>query len=147
MFFRGKVQEEEGYILYVRKNALQILIPKYGLECTLYVIRKNSKVIFEFDEETQTQKCGDIVFHAFDPVIIRLVLNSSNIQHEKIVLELVSPYIEGFSVPRLVDEENKKMEVDEIGTKSDMKRKSDDDSEATPDKNKRNRKKHRKMKK
>lgn len=37
MFFREKVQDEEGYILFVRKNALQILIPKYGLEGTLYL--------------------------------------------------------------------------------------------------------------
>jgi len=37
LFFRGKVQDEQGYVLYVRKNALQILIPKYGLEGTLYV--------------------------------------------------------------------------------------------------------------
>lgn len=51
MFFRGKIQNEEGYILYVRKNALQILIPKYGLESTLYVEKKNSDVKFEFSEE------------------------------------------------------------------------------------------------
>lgn len=31
------MQDEEGYILYVKKNALQILIPKYGLEGTLYL--------------------------------------------------------------------------------------------------------------
>lgn len=49
--------------------------------------------------QDHTQKCGDIVFHAFDPVIVRLSLNSNNIQHEKLVLELVSPYIEGFSIP------------------------------------------------
>lgn len=96
MFFRGKVQEEQGYILYVRKNALQILIPKYGLECTLY-LPKDQADKFEYNEENQTQKCGSIVFHAFDPVTIRLSLNSSNIQHEKIAVELVKPFIKGFS--------------------------------------------------
>lgn len=37
------------------------------------------------------------MFHSFDPVIVRLSLDSTNIQHEKLVFELVKPYIEGFS--------------------------------------------------
>jgi exosome complex exonuclease DIS3/RRP44 len=48
------VQDEQGYVLYVRKNALQILIPKYGLEGTLYVSpHKGQKldVTFVYSEE------------------------------------------------------------------------------------------------
>ncbi len=37
LFFRNKKVDEEAYILYVRKNALQVLIPKYGLEGNLYL--------------------------------------------------------------------------------------------------------------
>lgn len=40
--------------MYVRKNALQILIPKYGLEGTLYLApRKEEKqtVTFTYNEE------------------------------------------------------------------------------------------------
>jgi hypothetical protein len=54
LFFRGKVQNEQGYVLYVRKNALQILIPKYGLEGTLYLSpHKGEKpsVTFVYNEE------------------------------------------------------------------------------------------------
>lgn len=52
LFFRGKLQDEEGYVLYVRKNALQVLIPKYGLECTLYLAQKGqTSDIFEYNEE------------------------------------------------------------------------------------------------
>lgn len=99
MFFKGKEQEEEGYILHVRKNALQILIPKYGLECTLFLAPKgDTSTIFTYDEEEQTQRAGDVVLHAFDPVTVRLALDSNNIQHEKFVLQLLKPYIEGFSV-------------------------------------------------
>lgn len=45
-----------------------------------------------------TQRCGDIIFHSFDPVTVRLSLDSSNVQHEKLVFQLVKPYIKGFSV-------------------------------------------------
>jgi exosome complex exonuclease DIS3/RRP44 len=40
--------------LYVRKNALLILIPKYGLEGTVYVAPKENEtlaVTFVYDEE------------------------------------------------------------------------------------------------
>ncbi|KAK7873514.1 hypothetical protein R5R35_008776 [Gryllus longicercus] len=102
LFFRGKVQDEEGYVLFVRKNALQILIPKYGLEGTLYVVPKKGEVAtanFVYNEEEQTQKCGDVTFRSFDPVTVQLSLDRSNLQHEKLVLKLVKPVIPGFSVP------------------------------------------------
>jgi exosome complex exonuclease DIS3/RRP44 len=54
IFFRNKIQDEQGYILYVRKNALLILIPKYGLEGTVYVAPKKNEtmaVTFVYDEE------------------------------------------------------------------------------------------------
>ncbi|XP_060651101.1 exosome complex exonuclease RRP44-like [Drosophila nasuta] len=97
-----------SYVLFVRKNALQVLIPKYGLEGTLYLKgdkdgkdgleRTKSEVIFTFNEEDHTQRCGNVVFHSFDPVTVRLSLDSSNVQHEKLVFRLVKPYIKGFSV-------------------------------------------------
>lgn len=56
LFFRGRTQEENGYILFVRKNALQILIPKFGLEGTIYLSGKKgsihkSGIQFVFNEE------------------------------------------------------------------------------------------------
>ncbi|EDV34004.1 uncharacterized protein Dana_GF20740 [Drosophila ananassae] len=108
LFFRGKEEDEEGYVLFVRKNALQVLIPKYGLEGTLYLKsdkdgkdgleRTKAQIIFTFNEEDHTQRCGNFVFHSFDPVTVRLSLDSSNVQHEKLVFRLVKPYIKGFSV-------------------------------------------------
>lgn len=38
------------------------------------------------------------MFRAFDPVVIRLSLDTTNVQREKIVFELVKPFIPGFSV-------------------------------------------------
>lgn len=57
LFFRGRTQEEPGYILFVRKNALQILVPKFGLEGTIYLNDKKglSPVQFVFSEEVLVQ--------------------------------------------------------------------------------------------
>lgn len=46
------------------------------------------------------------MFRAFDAVTVRLSLDTSNVQHEKLVLQLVQPYIEGFSVRPLADDDS-----------------------------------------
>ncbi|XP_071443528.1 exosome complex exonuclease RRP44 [Hetaerina americana] len=119
LFFRERIQDEEGHILFVRRNALQVLISKYGLEGTLYLGSAESKSgslkkisdskfgadlkvpapVFTYNEEDQSQKCGSVVFRIFDPVTVQLSLDRSNVQHEKLVLKLVHPVIPGFSVP------------------------------------------------
>jgi len=95
LFFRDKVQDEEGYILFVRKNALQVLIPKYGLEGILYLSNSTSSnsITFTYNSEDQSQTCGNIVFRAFDPIIVQMSLDRSNIQHEKLIFKLVKPEV------------------------------------------------------
>lgn len=88
----------------MRKNALQVLIPKFGLEGTIYLCgKKNVKSVVEFvyNAEDHTQQHKNFIFRAFDPVTIRLSLDTSNVQHEKLVFELVKPFIAGFSVEPL----------------------------------------------
>ncbi|XP_033334555.2 exosome complex exonuclease RRP44-like protein Dis3 [Megalopta genalis] len=99
LFFREKIQDEEGYILFVRKNALQVLIPKYGLEGTLYLKdNKEAGVSFQYGAEDHSQTCENIIFRTFDPVIVQICLDRSNVQHEKLIFKLVHPHIPGFSV-------------------------------------------------
>uniref|UniRef100_A0A182WAH3 Protein DIS3 homolog n=1 Tax=Anopheles minimus TaxID=112268 RepID=A0A182WAH3_9DIPT len=130
LFFRKRSEDEQAYILFIRKNALQILVPKYGFEGTIYVTGRNNEEIktgvrFVYDEEGQTQRCGKIVFKAFDPVVVRLSLDSTNVQHEKLVFELVEPYIEGFSVkPDSMEVEAPKRKNDQNPTKSKKSKKA-----------------------
>lgn len=56
LFFKNRTDDENGYVLFVRKNALQILVPKFGLEGTIYVAGKEgqthkSGVVFTYDDE------------------------------------------------------------------------------------------------
>ena len=43
--------DEQGYILFVRKNALQVLIPKYGLEGTVFLNEDKEKSLFIYNAE------------------------------------------------------------------------------------------------
>ena len=53
MFFKSRgIVNEEGFILFVRKNAIIVLIPKFGLEGTVFFDNKDKtgpKLVF--DEE------------------------------------------------------------------------------------------------
>ena len=52
LFFRNRKVDEEAYVLAVKKNALQVLIPRYGIEGTLYLkgfpFVYNEQVCFSF---------------------------------------------------------------------------------------------------
>uniref|UniRef100_A0A8D0Y5J7 Protein DIS3 homolog n=1 Tax=Sus scrofa TaxID=9823 RepID=A0A8D0Y5J7_PIG len=101
LFFKSKgIVSEEAYILFVRKNAIVVLIPKYGLEGTVFFEEKDKpKPRLIYDDEVPSLKIEDTVFHIFDKVKVRIMLDSSNLQHQKIRMLLVEPQIPGISVP------------------------------------------------
>ncbi|XP_026971883.1 exosome complex exonuclease RRP44 isoform X2 [Sagmatias obliquidens] len=115
LFFKSKgIVSEEAYILFVRKNALVVLIPKYGLEGTVFFEEKDKpKPRLTYDDEIPSLKIEDTVFHIFDKVKVKIMLDSSNLQHQKIRMSLVEPQIPGISVP--TDTSN--MEISEPETK------------------------------
>ncbi|XP_064610549.1 exosome complex exonuclease RRP44-like [Liolophura sinensis] len=98
LFFKTRKVDEEGYVLFVRKNAIQVLIPKYGLEATMYLKGEQGTNIFTYDETNNTQTAGDCVIHVFDKLTVQLSIDRSNVQHLKLCVNLVNPKIAGFSV-------------------------------------------------
>merc|ERR1719318_1499414 len=129
IYFRGRKRDETGYVLFIRQNAVQVLIPKYGLEGTLF-LRSNNKndpanLDWVFDEEEPSQICGEVKVTLFMKLLVQVYLDTSDVQHEKLALRLVDPVIEGFSVPRTPDvEEEEKGDgkrLGEEGTKNNKK--------------------------
>ena len=104
LFFRGKLVDEQGYIISVRKNAIQVLIPKYGLEGTVFLDRDCegnpvSGNLLNYDEEQCKIFVKNVGLYVFDKVIVQISHDASNIQHQRINLRLVKPKIDGISVP------------------------------------------------
>ncbi|KAM9454993.1 exosome complex exonuclease RRP44 [Clarias gariepinus] len=101
LFFKNKgVLNEEGFILFVRKNAIIVLIPKFGLEGTVFFENKDKPgPRLSFDSEGPTLTVEDEhTFHIFDKVKVTISLDASNIQHQKIRMALLEPVIPGVSV-------------------------------------------------
>ena len=49
---------EEAYILFVRKNALQVLIPKYGIEGNIFLRDVTSRSKFDVEVRSGSVGCG-----------------------------------------------------------------------------------------
>ncbi|CAF0742440.1 unnamed protein product [Rotaria sp. Silwood1] len=112
LFFKNMNTDEDGYVFAVRKNALQILLPRYGLETTLFLRDKDGKSIGEFNEEESTQTINNLTIHMFDPVTVQISVDSNNIQRQRIQIHLVKPFIDGFSVSPIVKNKTALEEVD-----------------------------------
>ncbi|XP_026737585.1 exosome complex exonuclease RRP44 [Trichoplusia ni] len=108
ILFNERVEIDSAVVLSVKRNALQVLIPKYGLEGPLYLPSDK----FNYNEEEHTQTCDDVVLKTFDELTVRLSLDSTNLQHRKLAIQLVKPHIPGFSYEG--QEQAETMEVIEI---------------------------------
>ncbi|XP_067842648.1 exosome complex exonuclease RRP44 [Heptranchias perlo] len=102
LFFRNKgLVDEVGYILFVKKNAIVVLIPKFGLEGTVFFEEKGKQSPkLHYNEEIPSLTVEGTSFNMFDKVTVTITLDASNIQHQKIRMALVEPMIPGVSVPR-----------------------------------------------
>ncbi|XP_066562657.1 exosome complex exonuclease RRP44 [Amia ocellicauda] len=114
LFFKSRgILNEEGFILFVKKNAIVILIPKFGLEGTVFFENKDKpNPRLTFNEEEPALTVEDYTFHMFDKVKVTISLDSSNIQHQKIRMSLVEPVIPGVSVSPSSEPEAKKAKLD-----------------------------------
>ncbi|XP_071786889.1 exosome complex exonuclease RRP44-like isoform X2 [Asterias amurensis] len=109
IFFKNKIVDEDGFIIFVRKNAVQVFIPKFGFEGTLFLKGQNKEMdgLFKYNEEECTQIAGDVTLRGFDKVRVQISAETSNIQHQRLRLRLVEPKVPGFSVdpqPKSKDE-------------------------------------------
>uniref|UniRef100_A0A8C4VIZ7 Exosome complex exonuclease RRP44 n=1 Tax=Gopherus evgoodei TaxID=1825980 RepID=A0A8C4VIZ7_9SAUR len=93
LFFKNTgVVNEEAYILFVRKNAIVVLIPKYGLEGTVFFEEKDKpKPNLSYNDEVPSLTVENTTFYPFDKVKVNVMLDASNIQHQKIRMALVEP--------------------------------------------------------
>uniref|UniRef100_UPI00358EC805 exosome complex exonuclease RRP44-like isoform X1 n=2 Tax=Myxine glutinosa TaxID=7769 RepID=UPI00358EC805 len=89
---------EDAYVLTVRKNAIAVLIPKYGLEGLVFFDRIDNPNL-NFCEETPSLTVSGVTLHMFDKVIVCISLDDSNIQHQRIRMTLLEPKISGYESP------------------------------------------------
>ncbi|KAI8365401.1 exosome complex exonuclease RRP44 [Radiomyces spectabilis] len=100
MFFRNKVQVEEGRIIRILKNGFVVLAPKYGIEGVVYTSeRPDGPSPFTFNEAQNSLEAGDTVIKMFDTVKIEISVEGDvEGMRQKMKMQLVQPFVEGVSV-------------------------------------------------
>ncbi|XP_048388312.1 exosome complex exonuclease RRP44 [Stegostoma tigrinum] len=116
LFFKSKgIVDEVGYVLFVKKNAIVVLIPKFGLEGTvLFEERGKQSPKLQYNQEVPSLTVEGTMFNMFDKVTVTITLDASNVQHQKIRMALVEPVIPGVSVPRNTAQQNASIEEPEM---------------------------------
>lgn len=110
LFFQGKaIEEEEAFVLFVRKNALQILIPKYGLEGTVFM-NKQDVSGFTYNEQEPSLTDGDVTYRSFDRVAVKINVDKSSTENKFLSFSLVSK--KGSSAEDMKEPVSKKTKFD-----------------------------------
>lgn len=106
LFFKNRDSVEEAFVLFVKKNAIQVLIPKFGLENTMFFddVRVcnsdggNRRLSVVFADSVPSLTVEGVKFCLFDKLQVGISVVRSNIQHSKLRLCLVSPAVPGMGV-------------------------------------------------
>lgn len=110
LFFQGKaIEEVEAFVLFVRKNALQVLIPKYGLEGTVFM-DKQDKLGLTYSEEELSLTVGDVIYRVFDQVAVKINVDKSLTENKFLSFSLVSK--KGSSIEDVTEPVSKKTKFD-----------------------------------
>ncbi|CAL8094361.1 unnamed protein product [Orchesella dallaii] len=88
---KGKKEVHLGYIMFVRRNALQIFVPKYAMEGFIFFPKD---AIYEYNEKDGEVKFGSVSFRPLDKVTIGLSLEEKK---DKVVFRLLKPEVPGLS--------------------------------------------------
>lgn len=100
LFFKNKISTEEGFVLFVRHNALHILIPKFGLESPLFFESRkqsgeNEKLSIVSDDLEPSLTVQGVTFRLFDRVVVGIATEQSGIQQSSVKLTLIRPKVPG----------------------------------------------------
>ena len=94
LFFKEKDKVEDGFVLLVRRNAIQVIIPAYGIEGSIFFDEYGQSAL-QYDESLPSLTVSGTKFCPFDKVVVRIAVEKKDLQTSKLALCLVSPVING----------------------------------------------------
>jgi exosome complex exonuclease DIS3/RRP44 len=93
LFFKGKTVTENGYITSVRKNAVYVLIPHYGIELPLFLDQTKFVPPFVYDDMVPSQVSGSVCLCTFDHVVVSITLQEQDYTPGRLQLQLIEPKV------------------------------------------------------
>ena len=108
LFFKDKGAVVDGYVLFIRRNALQVIIPTYGIESSIFFDTEKGKKepALRYDELAPSLTVEGVTFHLFDKVRVSIVVEKKDLQQSRLILRLIRPRIPGFPSARDSDDDD-----------------------------------------
>ncbi|KAI6652031.1 Exosome complex exonuclease RRP44 isoform X1 [Oopsacas minuta] len=99
LLLKGKTYREEAYVTQVKKNAIRVLVPKYGYEGFVFFEIKDTGVSLEYNDDLLKLTINETVtISVFDRLVVEIKVVEPDVQHQRIQLKLVEPFIKDISV-------------------------------------------------
>ena len=77
--------------MFIRRNALQVFIPKYGMEGFIFFPKGGNYFFNEKDAEVQF---GSVKLHPLDKVTVEISMEEDK---DKVIFALISPVVPGLN--------------------------------------------------
>jgi exosome complex exonuclease DIS3/RRP44 len=85
---KGKMEEQNAFVMFVRRNAFQLFVPQYALEGFIFFPKEGGYI---YSEKEGTVTFGNVVFRPLDKVVVTLSVAEDS---DKVLFKLVQPYVE-----------------------------------------------------
>ena len=100
LYFKDKGTIVDGFVLFVRRNALQILVPTYGIESSLFFDQgtDGKELTLMYDEITPSLTVEGVRFCLLDKIVVKIAVEKKDLQQSKLKLYLISPLIPNMEI-------------------------------------------------
>ena len=100
LYFKDKGTIVDGFVLFVRRNALQILVPTYGIESSLFFDQgtDGKELTLMYDEVTPSLNVEGVRFCLLDKIVVKIAVEKKDLQQSKLKLYLISPLIPNMEI-------------------------------------------------
>ena len=93
IFFKGRDEEEDAYVIKVRENGVVVLVPRYGIEGIVYVCEAGATNPFTFDAAEELLRSPGCVLRTFDKVRVRISVDTTKAHRPKLRLQITQPVL------------------------------------------------------
>ena len=94
ILLKGVTSQEEAYVTQVKQNAIRVIVPKYGYEGFVFFDTRDTGLLLEYDDEwLKLTINGTVKIAVFDRLLVEIKVVEPDVQHQRIQLTLVEPYI------------------------------------------------------
>ncbi|KAG9288456.1 hypothetical protein G9A89_015662 [Geosiphon pyriformis] len=135
IFFKDKIEQEEGFVTRILKNGFIVLVPRYGIEGIVYssptktaLAASAPPVVYNPRNNSLDSSTNNVSIKLFDKIIVQITIDEDLVgsaaggMRQKLKMELLSPQIPGLSLDTIQGKSSARKSNDEAKLAANVKR-------------------------